>query len=166
MLYTRTATAFTQQTEEKLLTIYNTNIMSTRAQVRFATREEGVTFSSHPDKIHAQFYVHSDGYPEGLGLDIAMSILKNNPTSDWEIEQVQTLHGDLEYIYYIWSDYDKETWISIFKDNSFPGYSEDGELLSSKLDECIFVGLPNKLITKYGSQLDESYYKLNTNNDG
>ena len=140
--------------------------MSTRAQVRFATREDGVSFSEHPDKIHAQFYVHSDGYPEGLGLDIAMSILKNKPVSGWEIEHVQTLHGDLDYIYYVWSDYDKETWISIFKDNSFPGYNEDGELLPSKLDECIFVGLPNKLITTYGSQLDESYYKLNTNNDG
>ena len=140
--------------------------MSTRAQVRFATREDGVSFSEHPDKIHAQFYVHHDGYPEGLGLDIAMSVLKNDPISGWEIEHVQDLHGDLEYIYYVWSDYDKETWISIFKDNSFPGYSEDGELLPSKLDECIFVGLPNKLITTYGSQLDESYYKLNTNDDG
>ena len=131
--------------------------MSTRAQVRFATREDGVSFSEHPDKIHAQFYVHSDGYPEGLGLDIAMSILKNDPISGWEIEHVQTLHGDLEYIYYIWSDYDKETWISIFEDNSFPGYSEDGELLPSKLDKCIFVGRPDKLIGKY---------KLNTNEDG
>ena len=45
--------------------------MSTRAQVRFATREAGVSFNEHPEKIHAQFYVHSDGYPEGLGLDIA-----------------------------------------------------------------------------------------------
>jgi len=130
--------------------------MSTRAQVRFATREDGVSFSEHPDKIHAQFYVHSDGYPEGLGLDIAMSILKNDPISGWEMEHVQTLHGDLEYIYYIWSDYDKETWISIFKTNTF----------SDEDEECIFVGKPNKLITKYGSQLDESYYKLNTNNDG
>jgi len=140
--------------------------MSTRAQVRFATREDGVSFSEHPDKIHAQFYVHSDGYPEGLGLDIAMSVLKNDPVSGWEIEHVQTLHSDLDYIYYIWSDYDKETWVSIFKDNSFPGYNEGGELLPSKLDECIFVGLPTQLITKYGSQLEESYYKLNTNNDG
>ena len=131
--------------------------MSTRAQVRFATREDGVSFSEHPDKIHTQFYVHSDGYPEGLGLDIAMSILKNDPINGWEIEHVQTLHGDLEYIYYIWSDYDKDTWISIFEDNSFPGYSEDGELLPSKLDECIFVGEPQKLLEKY---------KLNTNEDG
>ena len=141
--------------------------MSTRAQVRFATREDGVSFSEHPDKIHAQFYVHSDGYPDGLGVDIAMSILKNKPVSGWEIEHVQTLHGDLEYIYYIWSDYDKETWISIFEYNSFPGYCEDcDQLLLSKLDKCIFVGKPEQLITKYGSQEDESYYKLNTNNDG
>ena len=143
--------------------------MSTRAQVRFATREDGVSFSEHPDKIHAQFYVHHDGYPEGLGLQIACSISKDSPVTSFygEIEHVQTLHGDLDFIYYIWSDYDKGTWISIFKDNSFPGYCEEcDQLLPSKLDECIFVGTPNKLITKYGSQLDESYYKLNTNDDG
>ena len=57
--------------------------MSTRAQVRFATREEGVTFSSHPDKIHAQFYVHSDGYPEGLGLQIACSISEQSPITSF-----------------------------------------------------------------------------------
>jgi len=130
--------------------------MSTRAQVRFATREEGVTFSSHPDKIHAQFYVHHDGYPEGLGLDIAESLtMNNNPTLKWEIEELQTLHGDLEYIYYIWQAYDKSTWISIFQ-----GFGNGNDF------ECIFVGLPTQLITKYGSQLEESYYKLNTNDDG
>ena len=130
--------------------------MSTRAQVRFATREEGVSFSEHPDKIHAQFYVHSDGYPEGLGLDIADSlVMNNNPTLKWEIEELQTLRGDLEYIYYIWQAYDKSTWISIFQ-----GFGNGDDF------ECIFVGLPTQLITKYGSQLDESYYKLNTNDDG
>ena len=49
--------------------------MSTRAQVRFATREAGVSFDKHPEKIHAQFYKHSDGYPEGLGLNIAFTKL-------------------------------------------------------------------------------------------
>ena len=49
--------------------------MSTRAQIRFATREEGVSFNEHPEKFHAQFYKHHDGYPEGLGLDIAKSLL-------------------------------------------------------------------------------------------
>tara|TARA_R100000541_G_scaffold17105_2_gene26849 strand:- start:399 stop:830 length:432 start_codon:yes stop_codon:yes gene_type:complete len=143
--------------------------MSTRAQIRFATREEGVSFNEHPDKIHAQFYKHSDGYPEGLGLDIAMSILKNGLVFNWEIEHVQTKHGDLEYIYYIWSDYDKDTWISIFE----VGYEEEvcptcnqGAVGPGRPDECIFVGTPEKLLTKYGSQEDESYYKLNTNDDG
>ena len=123
--------------------------MSTRAQVRFATREDGVSFSEHPDKIHAQFYVHSDGYPEGLGLQIACSISKNSPTTSFygEIEHIQDRHGDLEYIYYIWSDYDKETWISIFNRVSWVDDNWD----------CIFVGKPDTLIKKY---------KLNTNEDG
>ena len=121
--------------------------MSTRAQVRFATREDGVSFSEHPEKFHAQFYVHSDGYPEGLGLDIAMSYADQEIISGWEIEHVQVMHGDLDYIYYIWSDYDKDTWISIFKLVPF----------SDKIGECIFVGKPQKLIEKY---------KLNTNDDG
>ena len=142
------------------------NFMSTRAQVRFATREDGVSFSEHPDKIHAQFYVHSDGYPEGLGLDIAMSILKNDKINNWEIEHVQDLHTDLEYVYYIWSDYDKSTWISIFKINTYASVCEKCEQWVTTEDKCIFVGTPEKLITKYGSQLEDSYYKLNTNNDG
>jgi len=122
--------------------------MSTRAQVRFATREDGVSFSEHPDKIHTQFYVHSDGYPEGLGLDIAKSITDNISVGfGWEIEHVQTQHGDLDFIYYIWSDYDKDTWISIFEMMDYGDH----------IGECIFVGKPDKLIKKY---------KLNTNEDG
>ena len=140
--------------------------MSTRAQVRFATREEGQSFSKHPEKIHAQFYCHSDGYPEGLGLDIAESlVMNNNPTLKWEIEELQTLHSDLEYIYYIWQGYDKETFISIFEVNNY-GYCETCGNDVDCEDKCIFVGTPSKLITTYGSQLEESYYKLNTNNDG
>ena len=129
--------------------------MSTRAQVRFATRETGQSFSEHPEKIHAQFYVHSDGYPEGLGLNIAQSIIAPDSVQGWEIEHVQTLHSDLEYIYYIWQGYDKETFISIFQ----------GDFGNGDDFECIFVGAPSKLITTYGSQLEESYYKLNTNYD-
>ena len=124
--------------------------MSTRAQVRFATREDGVSFSEHPEKIHAQFYVHSDGYPEGLGLDIAMSYADQEIVSGWEIEHVDTIHGDIEYIYYIWQDHGKEMWISIFKTNVW----------GNKDEKCVFVGKPNKLITKYGSQLEDSYYKI------
>ena len=113
--------------------------MSTRAQIRFATREEGVTFNEHPENIHAQFYNHSDGYPEGLGLEIAQSLLDSEKLCGWEIEYLDTRHGDLEYIYYIWQSLGKETWISIFKTNTF----------NDEEEECIFVGEPQKLIEKY-----------------
>ena len=83
--------------------------MSTRAQVRFATREDGVSFSEHPEKINAQFYVHSDGYPEGLGLDIAECFTNYGKIGAWEIEDLDTKHGDLEYIYYVWQKPDDTT---------------------------------------------------------
>jgi hypothetical protein len=124
--------------------------MSTRAQVRFATREVGVSFNEHPDKIHAQFYVHHDGYPEGLGLQIAISLSEQSSATSFygEIEELQTQHGDLDYIYYVWQKYDDSTWISIFKTNTW---------FITKDEECIFVGTPESLIKKY---------KLNTNEDG
>ena len=123
--------------------------MSTRAQVRFATREEGVSFNEHPEKFHAQFYIHSDGYPEGLGVDIAKSILDSEKIDGWEIEYLDTERGDLEYMYYIWQAPSKTTWISIFELQRFR--------LDLDEDKCIFVGEPQKLLEKY---------KLNTNNDG
>tara|TARA_B110000858_G_scaffold109108_1_gene124706 strand:+ start:552 stop:944 length:393 start_codon:yes stop_codon:yes gene_type:complete len=130
--------------------------MSTRATIRFATREEGVTFNKHPKKWHAQFYKHHDGYPEGLGLDIADCLLNGVKLTNWEVEHIDIVHSDIEYMYYIWQDHGKSIWISIFEMHQWS--DEDAE--------CIFVGTPEKLLTKYGSQLEESYYKLNTNNDG
>ena len=122
--------------------------MSTRAQIRFATREEGVSFNEHPDKIHAQFYKHCDGYPVGLGVDMANSLVdRESLRSSWEIEELQTQHGDLDFIYYVWQKYDDSTWISIFEMMEYGDHE----------GECIFVGRPDKLIGKY---------KLNTNEDG
>jgi hypothetical protein len=123
--------------------------MSTRAQVRFATRENGVSFSEHPEKIHAQFYVHSDGYPEGLGVDIAESLTKCNKITGWEIEFLYQKHGDLEYIYYIWQNHDDETWISIFEVDSYGNTCETCGQHVEFEDACIFVGKPDKLIEKY-----------------
>ena len=137
--------------------------MSTRAQVRFATREAGISFNEHPEKIHAQFYKHSDGYPEGLGLDIAESILNSNSSygvSGWEIESLSAKHGDLEYIYYVWQNQENPgPWISIFEVGYEEGPCECCTYRHNyeKNDECIFVGLPTDLINKY---------KQNTNNDG
>jgi len=124
--------------------------MSTRAQVRFATREDGVSFSEHPKKINAQFYKHSDGYPEGLGVEIAKSYADQEIISGWEIEDLDTRHSDLEYIYYIWQSpgpEKKDTWISIFNVGLGEWCNKCKQYVEK--NECIFVGKPNKLIGKY-----------------
>ena len=115
--------------------------MSTRAQVRFATREVGVNFNEHPEKFHAQFYKHHDGYPEGLGVDLAKTLLNSGSWNgvSLEIDSLDTRRGDTEYMYYIWQAPLKTTWISIFELNQY----------SDKDDECIFVGEADKLINKY-----------------
>ena len=45
--------------------------MSTRSLVRFAKREDGVSFSEHPEKVIVQIYKHYDGYPQGHPLELA-----------------------------------------------------------------------------------------------
>jgi hypothetical protein len=122
--------------------------MSTRAQVRFATREDGVSFSEHPEQFHAQFYKHHDGYPEGLGVDLATTLLDSGSWNgvSLEIDSLDTRRADTEYMYYIWQAPMKTTWISIFELKQW----------SDEDDKCIFVGEPQKLLDKY---------KLNTNYD-
>ena len=123
--------------------------MSTRATIRFATREEGVTFSEHPKKWNAQFYKHHDGYPEGLGVDLANCILKDGSWNGvtMEIEHVDVIHSDIEYMYYIWQDHGKSIWISIFETFLHDPFGNEYE-------ECIFVGEPQKLLEKYDKERD------------
>ena len=120
--------------------------MSTRATIRFATREEGVTFNKHPKKWNAQFYKHHDGYPEGLGLDLANGIVKHGSWNGvtMEIEHVDVIHSDIEYMYYIWQDHGKSMWMSIFETNQW----------SDEDEKCIFVGKPQKLLEKYDKERD------------
>ena len=121
--------------------------MSTRAQIRFATRESGQSFSEMPNAIHAQFYRHHDGYPEGLGVDIANSLINKRHGWGWEIEDLDTKHGDLEYIYYVWQALGKETFISIFEVGF--GWCDSCNRSIETEDKCIFVGSPSNLIDKY-----------------
>ena len=122
--------------------------MATRSEIRFATREEGVSFNEIPETIHAKFYAHWDGYPSHRGVEIAESILHGNKVNGWEIESLTANHTDLEYIYYVWQAANKTTWISIFERINWA---------ESNPFECIFVGEPTKLIDKY---------KPNTNEEG
>ena len=45
--------------------------MATRSLVRFARREDGVSFSEHPEKVIVQVYKHWDGYPSGHPTELA-----------------------------------------------------------------------------------------------
>ena len=131
--------------------------MATRSSIRFATREEGVSFNKIPNAIHAKFYAHWDGYPSHRGVEIAESILHGHKIEGQEVENLNTRHTDLEYIYYVWQVHGKDTWISIFerKDYSMESWSLDFK--EEDAFKCIFVGEPQKLIDKY---------KINTNEDG
>ena len=137
--------------------------MATRATVSIARREEGVSFSEKPSKTIVDIYHHYDGYPEGLGVKLASYLddkkitngLGSGDDRDYYfnglgclaaslvaelkdgsgnvyIEDKDRPHGWLDYKYYVWGDDNKDIWISIF----------DG-------DECIFVGKPRQLLSKY-----------------
>ena len=79
--------------------------MGTRATIKIAKREEGVSFSEHPEKVMV---------------------------SNLYIEDPDRKSSGIEYEYYIWGDYHKDIWISIFE-----------------YDTCIFVGKPYKLLREY-----------------
>ena len=136
--------------------------MATRATISIAKREEGVSFSEKPDKKLVSIYHHYDGYPEYLGVTLAnylqdkkivkglnredknsfigiacmaasiIAELKDEPGNVY-IEDPNRPHSWIDYEYYVWGDYHKDIWISIFDEY-----------------ECIFVGKPDKLQTKYG----------------
>ena len=119
--------------------------MATRATIRFATREEGVSFNKHPERWQAQFYRHWDGYPEGLGVEIAESFTKYGKLTNWEVESLNVSHTDIEYMYYIWQSHEKsEPWISIFK------------VASWEEEQCIFVGTPDMLLDKFAPEQIET----------
>ena len=137
--------------------------MSTRSLVRFATREEGVSFSEHPERVEVQVYKHYDGYPQGHPVDLARflknfkivngvpfgddSLMANGlgclaaqyvaafkmAAGDMYIESPDTKRDWIEYITYVWGTDNKDIWMSIFD-------IENG---------CIFVGKPQELIDKY-----------------
>ena len=126
--------------------------MSTRAIIRFATREEGVSFSEHPEKWHAQLFCRLDGQPESLGLDLANSIANRcSIPHNLEIDSLDTKHSDLDYMYYVWQHLDKSTWISVFKwSESFcPTCGHPEPNGGEPIYECIFVGEPIDLQNKF-----------------
>ena len=64
--------------------------MATRSEIRFATREEGVSFNELPNAIHAKFYAHWDGYPSNRGVEIAESLDSWHKVEGWEVESLDS----------------------------------------------------------------------------
>ena len=131
--------------------------MATRSSIRFATREEGVSFNELPEKVNAKFYAHWDGYPSHRGVEIAESILHGERIEGWELESLESRHTDLEFIYYVWQAKGKDTWISIFERSDYSPMTWHLDYEEVQCFKCIFVGLPTALIDKY---------KPNTNEEG
>ena len=133
--------------------------MATRSSIRFATREEGVSFNELPEKVNAKFYAHWDGYPSNRGVEIAESLLYggNKKIDGWEVESLDSRHTDLEFIYYVWQTKGKDTYISIFERSNYSEESWHLDYDEKDAFTCIFVGLPTALIDKY---------KLNTDEEG
>ena len=136
--------------------------MATRGLIRFAEREEGVSFSEHPKNVELQIYNHYDSYPEGLGVELAeflgdfkvvnglgrdegkvangmgclaaqlIADIKKNPGNVY-LEKPDSKRSWIDYVYYVWVKENKGIYLSVFNYN----------------DKCIFVGKPYKLIQKY-----------------
>ena len=139
--------------------------MATRAIIRIADREDGVSFSEHPEEIRTQIYHHYDGYPEGLGCKLAeflcdFRVVNGLPLDYFENVKVANGVGCLTAqliasfkeepgnVYIDYPDADRDdveftyyVWSCVGKDiwiSIFDLYNE-----------CIFVGTAKKLIKKY-----------------
>ena len=128
--------------------------MATRALIRIIPRQEGLAYDqahNHVDKAFFNIYKHWDGYPTGLGVDIAKicnNIIDKNisefaidfvsmleDTSRIELLAISEVDMGQEYIYTIFPKNDtSEVFISIY---------------DVWQDKVVFVGQPDKLIDKY-----------------
>ena len=144
--------------------------MSTRAIIRVAEREEGVSFSEQTEKIRTQIYHHYDGYPEGLGCKLAeflcdFRVLNGLPINYFEDVKVangmgclsaQLVAGLKEEPGHVYIDYPGQDRFDIEYIYYIWG-AEDKDIWISiftgphnvKDDKCIFVGTPQKLIEKF-----------------
>ena len=145
--------------------------MSTRSLVRFAKREEGVSFSEHPERVEVQVYKHYDGYPSGHPVDLAkllnnFKILNGIPFgyNDSKIasglgclaaQYVAAFKMDAGDLYI--ENADTEHGDIEYITYVWVGDSVDKDIWMSifdvswndESDKCIFVGKPQELIDKY-----------------
>ena len=139
--------------------------MATREIIRIAEREDGVSFSEHPEKVRAQIYHHYDGYPEYLGCNLAeflcdFRVVNGLPTNYFEnikvangmgcltAQLIAGLKEEAGNVYVDYPDTDRDDveftyyiWGCVGKDIWMSIFDLH--------DNCIFVGMPQQLIEKY-----------------
>ena len=142
--------------------------MATRAIIRVAEREEGVSFSEQTDNIRVQIYHHYDGYPEGLGVTLAnylgpKKIVNGLPVGAGSVDvangmgcltaslikHLKEKPGNV-YVDYPYQDrFDIEYTYYIWGTEGKDIWISIFEPGTNSSSICIFVGTPQKLIEKY-----------------
>tara|TARA_R110002012_G_scaffold251321_1_gene429261 strand:+ start:253 stop:675 length:423 start_codon:yes stop_codon:yes gene_type:complete len=139
--------------------------MATRATISIARREEGVSFSEKPSKTIVDIYHHYDGYPEGLGVQLASYLDGKRITNGLGGREDQNY-----YDYFNGLGCLAASLVAELKDGPGNVYIEDKDRPHGWLDykyyvwgddnkdvwisifdgdECIFVGKPKQLLDKY-----------------
>ena len=142
--------------------------MATRAIIRVAEREEGVSFSEQTDNIRVQIYHHYDGYPEGLGVTLAnylgpKKIVNGLPVGAGSVDVANGMGcltaSLIEYLKEapgnVYVDYPYQDRFDI--DYTYYIWGTEGKDIWISIFEpgtnnssiCIFVGTPQMLIEKY-----------------
>ena len=133
--------------------------MATRALIRVIPRQEGLAYDqahNHVEKAFFNIYRHWDGYPAGLGVDIARvcSNIKDKNVSEFAIDFVSVMEDTDKIELLAISDVDmgQEYIYTIFPKN------DTSEVFISVYDvwqnKVVFVGQPDKLIEKYDADYE------------
>ena len=133
--------------------------MATRALIRVIPRQEGLAYDqahNHVEKAFFNIYRHWDGYPAGLGVDIARvcSNIKDKNVSEFAIDFVSIMEDTDKIELLAISDVDmgQEYIYTIFPKN------DTAEVFISVYDvwqnKVVFVGQPDKLIEKYDADYE------------
>ena len=133
--------------------------MATRALIRVIPRQEGLAYDqahNHVEKAFFNIYRHWDGYPAGLGVDIARvcSKIKDKSVSEFAIDFVSVMEDTDKIELLAISDVDmgQEYIYTIFPKN------DTSEVFISVYDvwqdKVVFVGQPDKLIEKYDADYE------------
>ena len=133
--------------------------MATRALIRVIPRQEGLAYDqahNHVEKAFFNIYRHWDGYPAGLGVDIARvcSNIKDKNVSEFAIDFVSIMEDTDKIELLAISDVDmgQEYIYTIFPKN------DTSEVFISIYDvwqnKVVFVGQPDKLIEKYDADYE------------